>query len=502
MRNHTFLAAALSLFLGAGTAATAWGAPAYRDADSGFRLRPPEASVRMAGKDFYGYVVPDMPDEQPDESETAAKARYDQSLTCTLYAVPAAQVEAATGKPFSTEEFLRYYENLALMERNNIDPNKISYVLYDLETYRIPENGDGKSGGAAETRQAQASPSPLALVPSDLLDNSDVSLSTTKKNGNPYVVIHFVEKLPSQKEDTSDGEFERHDMELALTSANDVLYIATTAYMLPNLNNQKEYLQKDYTMLKRPKVAKQLTEDNEAVLQKHREDRDAFLKSIALFPPEQDPQPFGYTDPATKQFQPLGKDWVYFQGDLSQVYQKDEGNTVVTLAVKGMSLPKLYGIFGDTLATTNYGKESGSLEPDVLWKRQMSDYPAMLYSYYGKYPESLERKLKKTRQNLKWMGLVADVGINMAFRSERAKKYLEMSELHTRQQDLGDAMRVYLSGTGNLLDQNQKGKKYPFQLNGQVTFWTDKMSVNLLTRTGNEPLEPDMKNLVLWSVKK
>lgn len=54
------------------------------------------------------------------------------------------------------------------MERNDINPNKISYALYDLDTYRIPDDGKGTAG-------------PLSLLPSSLLDNADVSLSTLKK---------------------------------------------------------------------------------------------------------------------------------------------------------------------------------------------------------------------------------------------------------------------------------------------------------------------------------
>lgn len=499
MHNHIVATAALSLLLGLGSATTAWGAPAYRDADSGFRLRVPEASVQLAGNDFYGYILPDLREREAGEaeeeaegevSEAAAKARYDHSLTCTLYAVPAAQVEAATGKPFSTEEFLRYYESLSLMERNDINPNKISYALYDLDTYRIPDDGKGTAG-------------PLSLLPSSLLDNADVSLSTLKKGAHPYVRIHLVEKLPAEKDDTSQGNFARHDMELALTSANDVLYIAMTAYKLPNLNQQKEYLENDYTLLKRRKEAKKLTSNNKAVLAKHREERDAFLQGLSLFPPTKESQPFGYTDPESGKFQRLGRDWVYFQGDWSKIYGKARENGQALLAIQGITLPKLYGIFGDTLAATNYGSEAGSLKPESLWKRQLAEYPAMFYSYYGTYPDSLRRQFKTNPHSLKWMGLLADVGITMALQSDQTKKYLEMTHFDTRQEDLSNAVRVYLNGEGNL--RNQEGtprKKTPVHLDGQVTFWLNKMKVNLLARWNGTPLEDGMETLVLRAEEK
>lgn len=210
-------------------------------------------------------------------------------------------------------------------------------------------------------------------------------------------------------------------MELALTSANDVLYIAMTAYKLPNLNQQKEYLENDYTLLKRRKEAKKLTSNNKAVLAKHREERDAFLQGLSLFPPTKESQPFGYTDPESGKFQRLGRDWVYFQGDWSKIYGKARENGQALLAIQGITLPKLYGIFGDTLAATNYGSEAGSLKPESLWKRQLAEYPAMFYSYYGTYPDSLRRQFKTNPHSLKWMGLLADVGITMALQSDQTK---------------------------------------------------------------------------------
>lgn len=73
-----------------------------------------------------------------------------------------------------------------------------------------------------------------------------------------------------------------------------------------------------------------------------------------------------------------------------------------------------------------------------------------------------------------------------------------MTHFDTRQEDLSNAVRVYLNGEGNL--RNQEGtprKKTPVHLDGQVTFWPNKMKVNLLARWNGTPLEDGMETLVL-----
>ena len=238
MFKKSITAAALTLALALGTAAPALGSRTlYTDADSGFRVKTPDSAVQFVGKDFYGYVVQTLPEKKapasPADGEPEITITEDTSTTCLIYAVPAAQVEAATGKKFSTKDFLQNYEDLAVMERNGIDPNKADYFLYDLENYRTPEDGVSGEDASVPGTGEEGGPSPLAVIPSSLLDHADISLSTGKRGKNPFVFVHLVEKLPDEKKDTSfkeDGgkNFARHDMQLALTSANDILYVVTT----------------------------------------------------------------------------------------------------------------------------------------------------------------------------------------------------------------------------------------------------------------------------------
>ena len=505
MFKKSITAAALTLALGLGTAAPALGSRTlYTDADSGFRVKTPDSAVQFVGKDFYGYVVQTLPEKKapasPADGEPEITITEDTSTTCLIYAVPAAQVEAATGKKFSTKDFLQNYEDLAVMERNGIDPNKADYFLYDLENYRTPEDGVSGEDASVPGTGEEGGPSPLAVIPSSLLDHADISLSTGKRGKNPFVFVHLVEKLPDEKKDTSfkeDGgkNFARHDMQLALTSANDILYVVTTNFELPNLNNQKDALKKEYTPLKRPRMSRELTAANTDNLNAKKAIRETFLKNITLFAPQEATGPYGYWDPVLQQSVRLPDDWIYCQARLNNLVgdpAKAAELGTLTLGLRGLTIPRIYELFGQALREKNY-KDAASIESALDLKRQYKEMPNFLFSYSGPYTAAQKKKISRTLHNdLRFMGLAIDVALHMGVNSPKVRQYLDVRDFKTRMIPSEQEMSVYLKGEGIVKEQPD----YPLLFNGRISLYKDKAGTIFLIRKKTDDLQPEWETIL------
>ena len=508
MFKKSITAAALTLALALGTAAPVLGSRTlYTDADSGFRVKTPDPAVQFVGKDFYAYVLQTPPEHkepsQAADDEPEITITEDTSTTCLVYAVPAAQVEAATGKKFTTKDFIKNYEDLAVMERNGIDPNKADYFLYNLDHYRTPEDDvlveeptvPAAGDEAGTTAEAKDGSSHLAVIPSSLLDHADISLSTGKRGKTPYVFIHLVEKLPDEEKDTSfkeDGgkNFARHDMQLALTSANDILYIITTNFELPNLNNQKDALKKEYTPLKRTKKSRELTAANTEDLNAKKNIREDFLKNITFFAPQKAAEPYGYRDPVLQQFVRLPDDWIYCQTRLDKLVdvpaQAAELGTL-TLGLRGLTMPRIYDLFGQALREKNY-KDPASIETALNLERHYKELPSILFSYSGPYTADQKKHISRTLHNdLRFMGLAVEAALHMGVKSPTLRQYLDVLNFKTRRIPSDQEMTIYLKGEG----VGREKPDYPLLFNGRISLYKDKAGAMFLIRKNTDDLQPE-----------
>ena len=248
----------------------------YTDPDSGFKLKAQPSWMEIGGKNFYGLA------NKPDKKETSLNV---------ICAFTAKEVEEATGKKFSTEEFLSKYKDLQVLERNNLSPDKVNYTLFMPDPYEI--KADNK----------------LSLAPKELLDNSTISISTNKNGKQPYVYLHIVDKGNT---DTLKSLRRSLDMQIAITSANNMLYTVVSTFPLPNLQAQKDIIE-EATPFSKKKVRSQFTDGNKDRLNGYVASRKAFLKGLSFFAPVKDTIPFGFNDELLGGRIKLPETWAYAQ---------------------------------------------------------------------------------------------------------------------------------------------------------------------------------------------
>ena len=248
----------------------------YTDADSGFKLKSQPSWMEIGGKNFYGLA------NKPDKKEASLNV---------ICAFTAKEVEEATGEKFSTEEFLSKYKDLQVLERNELSPDKVNYMLFMPDPYEI------KAGNK------------LSLAPKELLDNSTISISTNKNGKQPYVYLHIVDKGNT---DTLKSLRRSLDMQIAITSANNMLYTVVSTFPLPNLQAQKDIIE-EATPFSKKKVRSQFTDGNKDRLNGYVASRKAFLKGLSFFAPVKDTIPFGFNDELLGGRIKLPETWAYAQ---------------------------------------------------------------------------------------------------------------------------------------------------------------------------------------------
>lgn len=313
------LCAAVMAVLLAGPIPASAAVNTYTDADSGFKLKTQAAWMEIGGKDFYGVVG------KPDKQETSLNI---------VRAIPAAQVETATGIKFTTADFLKKFADLQVLERYQINTDKIEYPLFKPETYEIRAEGDAakpaeKTEQNSEKKVTSSSPedvktapgtaekisdtttsAALALLPRQLLDNSTTGIATGKIGKQPYVYLHFIDKGDSG--DTLKKLRRPTDVQLAITSANNILYTVISVFPLPNLSEQKKRVE-EATVFSQKKVRDRINESNTARVSEYIASRKAFLKGLHFFAPVKDTQPFGFDDALLGGRVKLPENWVYCQ---------------------------------------------------------------------------------------------------------------------------------------------------------------------------------------------
>ena len=248
----------------------------YTDADSGFKLKSQPSWMEIGGKNFYGLA------NKPDKKEVSLNV---------ICAYTAKEVEEVTGKKFSTEEFIRKFKDLQVLERNELSPDKINYILFMPDPYEIKT--DNK----------------LSLAPKELLDNSNISISTNKTGKQPYVYLHIVDKGNT---DTLKSLRRSVDMQIAITSANNMLYTVVSTFPLPNLKAQKDKIE-EATPFSKKKVRNEFTDGNRDKINGYIASRKAFLKGLSFFAPVNNTIPYGFNDELLGGRIKLPETWAYAQ---------------------------------------------------------------------------------------------------------------------------------------------------------------------------------------------
>ena len=272
------LCASITALLITGSLSAFAAANTYTDLDSGFKLKSQPAWMEIGGKSFYGLA------NKPDKNETAL------NIIC---AYTAKEVEETTGKKFSTDEFLKKYKDLQVLERNGLSPDKVNYLLFMPDPYEI------KTGNK------------LSLAPKELLDNSNISISTNKSGKQPYVYLHIVDNGKKEKVKSLDRSI---DMQIAITSANNMLYAVVSTFPLPNLKAQKEKIE-EATPFSKKKVRGELTDGNKEKVNGYIASRKAFLKGISFFKPAKATVPYGFDDQLLGGRIRIPEDWAYVQAN-------------------------------------------------------------------------------------------------------------------------------------------------------------------------------------------
>jgi hypothetical protein len=272
----------------------------YTDWDSGFKLKSQPAWMEIGGRNFYGLA------NRPD---------YEDTVLNIICAYTAKEVEEATGKKFSTDEFLKKYKDLQVLERNELSPDKVNYLLFMPDPYEI------KAGNK------------LSLAPKDLLDNSNISISTNKNGKQPYVYLHIVD---NGEKDELKSLNRPIDMQIAITSANNMLYAVVSTYPLPNLKAQKERIE-EATPFSKKKVRSELTEGNNEKVNGYTAFRKSFLKGITFFVPTKVTVPYGFDDRLLGGRIRIPEDWAYVQANDDTIDKNIPVKITVAMPWNGVS---------------------------------------------------------------------------------------------------------------------------------------------------------------------
>lgn len=283
--------------------------------------------MQLVGKDFYGIAT-----------ETASKAT-DYNV---VFAFPAEEVEKATGNKFSTADFMKNYKKLQVMERCGISPGKVEYSVFDPATFSYnPDKPDGKILDLTGKKPMVKLPCKARILKKTLLDNARISISTETIGKKDYVLLRIVDQ----------GDFDFYakelrpamDLQMALTSENDMLYIILSSIDLPNTKKQAEIC-REATVFKREKIKNRLEAENRAELTAALKDRSTFLKKLEIFAPVENEEEYGFTDKYLAKKFILPDDWAYVRIDSdinadTKKWAKEDGiSFMTTLAVPYRSI--------------------------------------------------------------------------------------------------------------------------------------------------------------------
>ena len=395
-----FLVTSATALLLSGSISVFAAANTYTDPDSGFRLKTQASWMEIGGKNFYGFA------SKPDKKDSSL------NMVC---AYSAKEVQEATGKRFTTDEFRKKYKDLQLLERNGLSPDKVNYVLFMPDPYEI------KPGNK------------LALASKELLDNSTLSISTNKKGRQPYVYLHIVD---DGKTDRQKSLRRAIDMQVAITSENNMLYTVVSIFPLPDLQAQKAKIE-EATPFSKEKVRTGFSDDNKERIDSYTASRKAFINGLSFFKPVKDTEPYGFNDALLGGRIKLPEDWAYVQANDDNI---DKNIPVkITLAAPWINVSELLtyheevenALDNQDVSKINYQKIS---EVALFASSKTKDK--------NTFAELFESPLLTN--------LIADKFIKEGLNHPSIKEYLDFKEIKTKSDFGNNYGTVKLTGSGSV----------------------------------------------------
>ena len=420
----------------------------YTDPDSGFKLKAQPSWMEIGGKNFYGLA------NKPDKKETSLNV---------ICAFTAKEVEEATGKKFSTEEFLSKYKDLQVLERNNLSPDKVNYTLFMPDPYEI--KADNK----------------LSLAPKELLDNSTISISTNKNGKQPYVYLHIVD---NGKEDTLKSLRRSVDMQIAITSANNMLYAVVSTFPLPNLKVQKDKIE-EATPFSKKKVRSEFTDGNKDRLNGYIASRKAFLKGLSFFEPEKDTVPYGFNDELLGGRIKLPETWAYAQVNDDTIDINIPVKITLAMPWGGVSEFLVPQKNADNAAEKNDDDKSLSKE-DILKINFQKISEAVLFA-------SSKAKDKNTFSELFnnpfLTNLLIDKFINEGLKHPSVKEYVDFKAINTKSNFTNNYGTIELSGNGSVKNN------FKFNLNANAMFTPQTFGLTAYISKDEKKMDPELEKI-------
>ena len=421
----------------------------YTDPDSGFKLKAQPSWMEIGGKNFYGLA------NKPDKKETSLNV---------ICAFTAKEVEEATGKKFSTEEFLSKYKDLQVLERNNLSPDKVNYTLFMPDPYEI--KADNK----------------LSLAPKELLDNSTISISTNKNGKQPYVYLHIVD---NGKEDTLKSLHRSVDMQIAITSANNMLYAVVSTFPLPNLKAQKDKIE-EATPFSKKKVRSEFTDGNKDRLNGYIASRKAFLKGLSFFEPEKDTVPYGFNDELLGGRIKLPETWAYAQVNDDTIDINIPVKITLAMPWGGVSEFLVPQNNADNAAENKDDDKSLSKE-DVLKINFQKISEAVLFA-------SSKAKDKNTFSELFnnpfLTNLLIDKFINEGLKHPSVKEYVDFNAINTKSNFTNNYGTIELSGNGSVKNN------FKFNLNANAMFTPQTFGLTAYISKDEKKMDPELEKII------
>ena len=420
----------------------------YTDPDSGFKLKAQPSWMEIGGKNFYGLA------NKPDKKETSLNV---------ICAFTAKEVEEATGKKFSTEEFLSKYKDLQVLERNNLSPDKVNYTLFMPDPYEI--KADNK----------------LSLAPKELLDNSTISISTNKNGKQPYVYLHIVD---NRKEDTLKSLRRSVDMQIAITSANNMLYAVVSTFPLPNLKVQKDKIE-EATPFSKKKVRSEFTDGNKDRLNGYIVSRKAFLKGLSFFEPEKDTVPYGFNDELLGGRIKLPETWAYAQVNDDTIDINIPVKITLAMPWGGVSEFLVPQNNADNAAENKDDDKSLSKE-DVLKINFQKISEAVLFA-------SSKAKDKNTFSELFnnpfLTNLLIDKFINEGLKHPSVKEYVDFNAINTKSNFTNNYGTIELSGNGSVKNN------FKFNLNANAMFTPQTFGLTAYISKDEKKMDTELEKI-------
>ena len=420
----------------------------YTDPDSGFKLKSQPSWMEIGGKNFYGLA------NKPDKKEASLNV---------ICAFTAKEVEEATGEKFSTEEFLRKYKDLQVLERNELSPDKVNYMLFMPDPYEI--KADNK----------------LSLAPKELLDNSTISISTNKNGKQPYVYLHIVD---NGKEDTLKSLRRSVDMQIAITSANNMLYTVVSTFPLPNLKAQKDKIE-EATPFSKKKVRSEFTDGNKEKLNSYIASRKTFLKGLSFFAPVKDTVPFGFNDELLGGRIKLPENWAYAQ--------VNDNTLDINIPVK-VTLAMPWSGLSEFLVPQKNADNAAEKKDDAkpLSKEDISKINFQKISEAVLFASS-KAKDKNTFSELFnnpfLTNLLIDKFINEGLKHPSVKEYVDFNAINTKSNFTNNYGTIELSGNGSVKNN------FKFNLNANAMFTPQTFGLTAYISKDEKKMDTELEKI-------